>query len=74
MSKKELFIKALAKFMAGNAAAKSIAAQVEGKTSPHPLKPSWAKEWSEVRNAGPMLGWASVEETEEKLRKFLGAE
>jgi hypothetical protein len=69
-------VKALAKFIAGDQAAKSISLQVEGQrkgTGLAGLMPSWGREWVDVRSAVPIIsGYPSVEEAEELLAKFLG--
>jgi len=60
--KKVSFIKALAKFLVGDQAAKSIWLEME-----KPL----AKEWADLRNHTPIFGWIGEEEAEKILTEFL---
>lgn len=68
---KKRFIAELAKFLASEAAGKSICLEVESK-----IRPAsgiyWAREWAALRNTTPLFGYLTVEETQEKLEDFLG--
>jgi hypothetical protein len=56
------FVRALAEYLAGSSARKSIELQM-GKES--------AKEWATLRSATPLSGWVDVPEAEIVLTKFL---
>lgn len=61
--RKTAFIRALAEFLAGDSARKSIELEM-GKQS--------AKEWAALRGACPVArGWQSVDETESALVEWL---
>ncbi len=60
---KHRFVRALASFLAGGAAMKSIALQM-GK--------QWAQEWAALRQETPLSGWCTIEEAEQQLAQFLG--
>jgi hypothetical protein len=62
LDRKREFIKALAQFLVGNQAHKSILLQME--------KPE-AKEWAALRNATPLMGYPTVSEAIETLEEFL---
>jgi hypothetical protein len=62
ITKKQYFIKALAKFLVVDQVGKSISLQMGN---------SLAKEWAELRNATPVFGYPSLEEAEETLTEFL---
>jgi hypothetical protein len=62
MERRKAFIRALAEFLCGDQARKSIELQM-GK--PH------ASEWAALRSASPIQGWADVDEAEETLTSFL---
>jgi len=59
---KGLFIKALAQFLAGDSARKSIQLQMGNE---------WALEWARVRSATPLQGWVNEQEAETRLREWL---
>ena len=59
--RKGQFIHALAVFISGDAARKSVELE-RGSYG--------AREWSELRNASPIFGWMGVEETERLLTDF----
>lgn len=61
-SKRDLFIRALAEYLAGDQALKSIELEM-GKPS--------AKEWAKLRNWSPLFGYPTVEEAEKQLSEFL---
>lgn len=63
IERKRLFIRALAEFLAGNAAQKSIDLE---------LQRPWAIEWAKVRSATTLFGYPSVDEAEMELTAFLG--
>jgi len=63
LEKKRRFIRALAEFLAGDQARKSIELQM-GKDH--------AKEWAALRSACPLHGYPTVEEAEQELTEFLG--
>jgi len=67
---KARFIRALAEYLAGNQAGKSIALEIESKGGGSIL--AWAGEWAKVCGASPLFGYMTVEEAEEKLWEFLG--
>jgi hypothetical protein len=61
--RKKEFIRALAEFLVGNEARKSIELQM-GKES--------AKEWSKLRSATPLFGYyPNIEKAVKELEKFL---
>jgi len=62
MTKKEKFIKQLAKYLCGNSAEKSVKLQMETKEG---------KEWADLLNTTPIFGWKTLEEAEEILTEFL---
>lgn len=62
------FIKALAKFLAGDQAKKSILLDPRMSTS---LAYSLAQEWAELRNSSPLRGYGTVEEAEKQLAEWL---
>jgi hypothetical protein len=67
------FVKALAEFLAGNQAAKSISLQVECESKlPRPV--NWAQEWAKLRGTTPLFGYPSVDEAEKEIRRFLFGE
>jgi hypothetical protein len=57
------FLHALAVFLSGDSARKSIDLEM-GKP--------YAKEWAALRNATPIFGYLTVEETELQLTEFIG--
>lgn len=63
------FVKALAEYLAGNQAGKSIMLQVEVQGG-RAIVP-WAQEWAAVRNATPLMGYPTVAEAEKELARFL---
>ena len=65
---KARFIKALAQFLAGDQAKKSILLDPRMSTS---LAYSLAKEWADLRNASPLMGYGTVEEAEKHLTEWL---
>ncbi len=69
LENKERFIQAVARYLVENQASKSIALEMESKIPP-PIH-AWAKEWADVRNAAPIFGYATVDETAEALRELL---
>lgn len=66
MDEKARFIKALAKFLAGDQAKKSIMLGMPGG-----LAHSLVQEWADLRNATPLFGYQTVEESEKILTKWL---
>ena len=72
--RKQEFIRALAKFIAGNAGAKSIMLEMESKRRADDPRPALAKEWAELVSASPVRGWVSVEEAEKQLADFFSTE
>ena len=68
--RKAKFIRALAEFLSGDSAAKSIALEMEAKHPPS-LRPAWVKEWAKLRSATPLFGYQPVEEAEKVLTEFL---
>jgi hypothetical protein len=60
--KQDRFVKALAAFLVNRQAVKSVQVELGGAD---------ALEWAAIRNALPSLGWATTEEAEAILRKFL---
>ena len=73
LARKARFIRALAEFLEGNSAGKSIALEFEGRHPPLlPGIPKWAAEWSKLRSATPLFGYLGVEEAERQLWEFLG--
>ncbi|HDY90343.1 MAG TPA: hypothetical protein ENH82_19760 [bacterium] len=68
LEQKEKFILAVSKYLVENQAGKSIVLQNESETQlPHP----WAREWSKVRAASPIFGYATEEEVAQALRELL---
>lgn len=65
---KARFIKALAQFLAGDQAKKSMLLDPRMDTS---LASSIAKEWAACRAASPIFGYVTVEEAEKKLTEWL---
>lgn len=63
LKRKKEFIRALAVFLAGSSAEKSIELEM-GKQS--------AKEWATLRQATPLFGYQAIDEAEKVLREFLG--
>lgn len=63
---KALFIKALAKFLAGDQAKKGIMLQM-----PNAVAYSVVSEWAELRGCTPLFGYQTVEEAEKILTKWL---
>jgi len=61
-ARQEEFIKALAKFLAGDPATKSIELEL-GK--------QWAKEWAALRQTTPVGGYCSVADAEVVLKEWL---
>lgn len=59
---KARFVRALAEYLVGDQARMSIYLEM-GKPE--------AQAWAKLRNAGPSLGWATVEEAEAILTRFL---
>ena len=59
---KEQFIRALAEFLAGNQAEKSIHLQMGKKH---------AKEWANLRHNTPLFGYPTIDEAEKTLTEFL---
>lgn len=67
-AKKAEFIKALAKFLAGDQARKSILLDPRFSGSPsYPL----AQEWAALRATTPLFGYGTVEEAEKTLTEWL---
>jgi len=62
MTQKEKFIKAMAKYLVGSSAEKSIKLQMETKEG---------KEWAEILNTTPIFGWKTTDEAEKILTDFL---
>jgi hypothetical protein len=60
---KKAFVRAVAEYLAGGSAMKSIELEM-GK--PHAL------EWAKVRQAANLMGWVTVEEAERHLTELLG--
>ena len=69
--KKTLFIKALAGFLAGNQAGKSIELEMESRSPRLAPMTSWAQEWAKLRDMTPLFGYPTVEEAERSLMEFL---
>lgn len=63
---KARFIKALAQFLAGDQAKKSILLGM-----PNGVAFSVIKEWAELRNATPIFGYQTVDEAEAKLTNWM---
>jgi hypothetical protein len=63
--RKREFVRALAEYLAGNQAGKSILLQMGGMAG------EFAREWAKVRAASPLDGYPTVEEAEEILTAFL---
>jgi hypothetical protein len=61
-NKKQEFIRALAEYLVGNQARKSIELEM-GKES--------AVEWSKLRNKTPLFGYPDADEAEKILTEFL---
>ena len=61
-NRKSVFIKALAEYLVGDQALKSIQL---GARSPA------AKQWAKLRNLTPLFGSPTIEEAEKQLAKFL---
>ena len=66
--RKALFIDALAEFLVGDQAGKSIALEVEAKVSPIIR---WASAWAKLRNATPLFGYPTLEEAKKTLTEWL---
>ncbi len=66
MDKRHTFIRALAKFLAGDQAKKSIMLGM-----PNSVAFSLAQEWATLRSASPLAGYGTVEEAEDQLREWL---
>jgi len=71
LARKLEFIRTLAKFLAGDQAAKSISLKVEATREPGFTTPKWASEWAELRHSTPLFGYPTVEEAERTLKEFL---
>lgn len=69
LAKKREFIKALAKFLVGDQAKKSILLDPRMEGSPFY---SVVKEWAELRGASPLFGYPTISEAEEVLEELLG--
>lgn len=69
--KKQAFIKALAKFLAGDQGGKSIALQMEKDRVDGDPRPKLAHEWADLLNAAGFRGYASVEDAEKLLIELL---
>lgn len=68
LEKKRAFIKALAKFLVGDQAKKSIL--LDPKMGPSPFS-SLIKEWAELRGHTPLHGYPTMIEAVEALEEFL---
>ena len=68
---KAAFVRELARFLAGDQAAKSIALQIESKRGATDPRPGLAKEWARLRSAAHLTGWVTEEEAEKHLRELL---
>lgn len=66
IAQKARFIKALAKFLAGDQAKKSILLGMPGG-----IAFSVVQEWAELLNATPLFGYITVDEAEAKLTDWL---
>ena len=60
--RRDEFVTTLATYIVGNQAEKSILLQMQKRE---------ALEWAALRNTLPMMGWATIEEAELKIRDFL---
>jgi len=67
-ARKAEFIKALAQFLAGDQAKKSMLLDPRMDSS---LASSLAKEWAAIRATTPIFGYITVEEAEVKLTDWL---
>ena len=64
LERKKEFIRALAEFLAGNEAKKSIELQMGNQ---------WAKDWAKLRDAAPLFGYyPDIEKAVKELEEFLG--
>lgn len=72
--RKRRFVKALAQFLVGLQAGKSIALELEQKRIDAGIPPivPWAGEWAALRQATPLFGYPTMDEAEEALSEFLG--
>lgn len=68
LDKKARFIKALAQFLAGDQAKKSILLDPRMQGSPHS---SLVQEWAALRSETPLFGYPTVEEAEKILTEWL---
>ena len=69
ISRKEIFVRELAKFLGTNLVAKSVMLEVEQKRPSE--MPTLAKDWSSLRDAAGVFGYLDFEETLEVLTKLL---
>lgn len=68
LEKKREFIRALAKFLVGDQAKKSLLLDPRMAGSPFS---SLVKEWAELRGTTPLFGYPTLSEAEELLEEFL---
>jgi hypothetical protein len=61
---------ALAEYLAGDQAAKSIILELERDAQP--IGHRWAEEWANLRDASGLIGWPTVEDAYQHLRDLLG--
>lgn len=71
-SRRDVFVRQLAEFLAGDQGGKSIALELEMRGPPRVIQ--WAREWSRLRGATPLFGYPTVEEAEAELKRFLFGE
>ena len=63
LKRKQEFIRALAEYLAGDQARRSIQLQMNNP---------WAVEWAKLRGLSPVFGYPTVDEAEEALIELLG--
>lgn len=73
VERKVAFINALADFLAGRAAEKSMALEMSQDETRLRTSPGLflAREWAALRAASPLRGHQSLEEARDELREFL---
>ena len=68
---KQQFIEALADFLVKNAGGKSMALELESRRSDTDMRPKLAQEWAKLRQAVPLHGHVTREETLRLLEHLL---